>query len=176
MESNSRCGEAPAHCTIVVATTRQPARDPDSMECGAAVAVQRRVPYGSGLLNTVQSPSIGSYRRRTTPGGFSEYMSGNVGGCRRGEWSGEATLTFQSNWSGVAVLFRVVTRVDVPIQPGESIFVSLFFSFSCLRSSRAVVLYFFYYINETRTILCGSLPLVLLVQSWCVRVCLHAGV
>jgi hypothetical protein len=49
----------------------------------------------------------------------------------------------------------VVTRVEVPIQPGELLF--FFFSFSCLWSPRTIVLYSFCYINETRIVLCGSL-------------------
>lgn len=47
-----------------VATARQPVRGPDSVvplcqvECGAAVALQRRVPHNGSLLGAVQSASL----------------------------------------------------------------------------------------------------------------------
>ena len=48
-----------------------------------------------------------------------------------------------------------VSRVDVPIQSGESFFHFLFLFFFQPMVSQDYSLVFFYYINETSTILCG---------------------
>jgi hypothetical protein len=73
------------------------------------------------------------------------------GFCCLFEWSVVTVLMPQSNQSTLCV----VTRVDLPIQPGEFIFRFVFFS--CLRSPKIVVLYFFLlYQCNTHYLVCGS--------------------
>ena len=60
-ESDGGRGEAPAHCVFAEASARQLARGPDSVVSlcrlvyGGAVALQRQVLHGGGLLDVMRS-------------------------------------------------------------------------------------------------------------------------
>jgi hypothetical protein len=116
--------------------------------------------HGSGFLGVVVSTPLvplfnaGSHRR------FSMVcMCADVWGSCRGVSSSlsSSCIVLRSCWCPsptdrrvVPVLMSQCNRVSI-----DSLFFS-FFLFPCLRSSRTVVLYFFCYVNGTRTILCGS--------------------
>ena len=105
MESNGRCGVAPARCVIAMATARQPVRGPNSVGsscrvvCGVAAVLWRRVPHSGGLLGVVRSASVGSLSTQGCVCSFGDYMGG---------------LLVVAASDGV-----VEVRVDVPIRQGS---------------------------------------------------------